>query len=153
MENLQQQLQFVLIQVPFDFIVLVELLHACGRILVQQSPVHSQIEGMPQQLQVVITRGRRETFLADGGVERLNLVACQLIEFLITEGLFQTQPEQLFILVGRSLPGTDIRKILVFHERGIRRHGLFVFLVLARVSSRHNLGLQLQSLMLLHQPE
>jgi hypothetical protein len=60
-------------------------------------------------------------------------MACQLIEILVTEDLFQTQAEQVFVLVGGSLPGPDIREIIVFHERGQGGHGWFVLLVLSRV--------------------
>jgi hypothetical protein len=139
-ENLQQPPQFILIQVPFYFVVLVVLLHARGRIPIQQSPVHGQIEGMPQQLQVVIARGRRQTLLADGGVECLNLVARDLIEFLVTEGFLQPQAKKFFVLVGGALPWSDIRKIIVFHEGGEGGDGPIVLPVLSRVTGSRQAG-------------
>jgi len=43
-ESRQQAFQLILIQVPFYFIVLIELLLASCRFLVQESPVHSKIQ-------------------------------------------------------------------------------------------------------------
>ena len=95
----------------------------------------------------MVATGRRQTLLTNGGVERLNLMARDLIEFLITEGLSKTQPEQLLILLGGALPGSDIRKIILLHERGIRRGGPFVLLVLAWITARGDFRLQLQRLL------
>jgi hypothetical protein len=96
----------------------------------------------------MITRGRGQTFLADGCVERLNLVTCDLIELPVPESLSKTQPVQLLILLGGALPGPDIREIVFFHERGESRHGPLVLLVLTRVPARGDFRLQLQGLLL-----
>ena len=91
----------------------------------------------------MVATGRSQSLLTNGGVERLNLVARDLIEFLNTKGPSKTQPEQLLILLSGALPGADIREIILFHERGIRRGGPFVLLVLAWITARGDFRLQL----------
>ena len=75
MEYLQQPLQLLLVQGPFDFIAFVVELDARQRRSVQKLPFHGQIEGSAHELQVLVTRGRGQPFRANRCVKRLHPMA------------------------------------------------------------------------------
>ena len=135
-QDLQQALQIRLVEVVLDLVVLVQHRDTRRRVLaIQHPPLAGQVQREPDHLQVVVRRRRRQALSGQCRVERLNLVAGDLVEALAAERRLDAQPVQLLVPIPRAFPQLHVRKVVLLEELAVRRCTAFLALASARGSA------------------